>query len=206
MATFGTMMQALYDRLGLTGRTAMVERLVNEAKDRVVLSAKWPFLENTAALTVGSEGGRNYQLGVDVGHILAIYDSTGQPLEPLERVTYDRLYRADSSTANSPAVFTREHFSTAALANIHVWKSPQATTTLALRYLVRVPDLTDATSTQSFEQIPENLTIAITQAAEAALHENESSPQAQALEAKFQNTLARLAAAYQAPVIDDGTR
>lgn len=206
MATFGTMMQALYDRLGLTGKTALVERLVNEAKDRVVLSAKWPFLENTVNLTVGSFGGRNYQLGAAVGHILAIYDSTGQPLEPIERVTYDRLYRADGSTANSPTVFTREHFSTAALANIHVWKSPQASTALALRYLVRVPDLADATSTQSFEQIPENLTIAITQAAEAALHENESSPQAQALEAKFQNTLARMAATHQAPVIDDGTR
>lgn len=205
-------MQALFDRLGITdldnleaSRTTMVVRIVNEAKDRVVTSAKWPFLESSTALTVG-DSARNYLLGADVGNILAIYDSTGAPLEPVERVTYDRLYRADVSTADSPVVFTREHFATTAAPNVHVWKSPQVTSVLVLQYMVRVPDLTDAASAQSFEHIPANMTVAITEAAEAAFHEWESSPQAPSLEAKFQSTLGRMVQAYAAPVIDDGTR
>lgn len=205
MATFGAMMQALYDRLGFTGETALVVRLVNDAKDRVVHGAKWPFLEATTTFGVGNST-RNYQLGTDVGHILAIYDSVDQSVEPMERVTYDRLYRADASTANSPVIYTREHYSTTSRPNIHVWQSPAATTTLTLRYVMRVGDLADVSSTNSFDQIPANLTVAIQQAAEAALHSWQSSAQAQPLEDKFQRTLAQMAAFYQAPVIDDGTR
>ncbi len=199
------MMQALYDRIGITGHTALVERLVNEAKDRVLTSAKWPFLEQTTTVEVVPDT-RSYALGTDVAHILAIYDSTGKSVEPVERTTYDRIYRGDTATAAIPTVYTREHFATTAVPNIHFWKAPTATATLTLNFMIKVPDLTNAGSTGSFAQIPANLTIVITQAAEAALHEWESSSQAPALEAKYQDTLAKIAAAYAAPVIDDGTR
>lgn len=205
-------MQALFDRLGITdldnlpaSKTTLVERLVNEAKDRVVHSAKWPFLESSTTFEI-SKDIRGYQLEADVGNILAIYDSTGAPVEPVERVTYDRLYRSDVSTASTPVLFTREHFATTAAPRVHVWKSPQVTQDLTLQYMIRVGDLANASSTLSFDHIPANMTVAVTEAAEAAFHEWESSPQAANLEAKFQSTLARMAQAYQAPVIDDGTR
>ncbi len=205
MATFGGIMQALFDRLGATARASIIERMVNDGKDRVVYGAKWPWLEQTTTFSVGNSV-RAYAFSSEVGAVLALYDSTGQPVEPIERVTYDRLYRGNAATANSPVVYTEDFFSTTGNMNIHLWRSPAATTTLTLEHLVRVPDLSNATSTQNFEQIPDNLTILIQQAAEAAFHEWESSAQAPGLEAKYMQSLNRAAGILQAPVLDDGTR
>lgn len=150
--TFGAIKQAVYDLLGLTGETTMVERLVNSGKDMLVQRYKWPWLE-ASANQLWTTSQRAYTMSTDVGHIIGLYTSTGTPLDgEVDRKTYDELYRADTSTAANPEVWIEEGATSTGAINIHVWKTPSGNSTGTVRYIKRVPDV--STDGSSFQQIP----------------------------------------------------
>lgn len=191
---------------GSTDQAAVAVRIANQAKDKFVQAAKWPFLEYVGNF-IFTTNTRNYVVGTDVSHIVAIYGTDGGPLEPVDRHTYDRIFRADAtSAALNPTHFSIHRFSTAGEAYVHVWREPLALMTGTVSYIRRITDLTNAGSTNAFDHIPSECYVAITEMAEAMFEEWEDSPQAGPLWQKANQTLAMMAARHNAPLLVDATR
>lgn len=180
-------------------------RLANQAKDKWVNGAKWPYLEYTTNL-VFTTGTRQYTLGTDVGHVVSIITSAGQPLEPVHRATYDQVFHPDTATAVAPTAFAVRQFTTQAQPTVHVWKTPAAIGTGTLHYIRRITDMTNAGSANGFDHIPSEHYAGIIEFAEAMFHEWEDSPQAPALNQKANMTLAMMAQRCGAPLAIDATR
>lgn len=207
--TFSSILEAIYDRMGVTAgstsQSALAVRLANQAKDKFVEAAKWPFLEYSSNL-VFLPSTRNYVVGTDVQNIVAIYASAGDVLEPVERHTYDRIFRRDTATASAPTHFSVHRFSGSSQPNVNVWRTPTATSTGTIQYTRRIVDLTNAGSTSPFAQIPSECYVAIIEMAEAMFEEWEDSPQAQPLWQKANQTLAMMAQRHGAPLLVDAVR
>jgi len=192
--TFGDMLQALYDRLGLTGETDLAVRLINNGKDRYETARKWPFLE-TSTTQLFTSGTRTYLAPSNCRHILSIEGPSGLPLDSeVERETYDALYRADTSTATVPTVY-REQGTRQTDGSIYfqVWPNPSTNTSGTIRFLQHVPDLSSADTASSYYAIPSAHHFAILEFAEASFHEYEDSQQAQFLYSKALDSVNRLA-------------
>ena len=142
--TFNAMVVALQDLLGATGETTMIERMVNQGKDRYVHAAKWPHLESSVDLSFTTDQ-RIYAAPALAQSIVGIEDADGNRLLRQERDTYDELYRASTAAATEPSMYTEEGADVDALHQFHVWPKPSANSTGKIRFLVRVPDLSSTT-------------------------------------------------------------
>ena len=101
--TFNAMVVALQDLLGATGETTMIERMVNQGKDRYVHAAKWSHLESSADLSFTTDQ-RIYAAPALAQSIVGIEDADGKRVVRQERDTYDELYRPSTATGAAPSV------------------------------------------------------------------------------------------------------
>ena len=200
--TFNEMVVALQDHLGITGETTLVERLINQGKDRYVHAGKWPHLESSDTQFWTTDR-RAYAAPVLCESLVALEDSSGNRVLRQERDTYDELYRADASDAVEPSVYTEEGTDTDAIHQFHVWPKPSSDTEGKVRFLVRVPDLTSTTGT--FDHIPEAHHFAILKAAEIEFHEFEGQMDKAVLsEQQFIGMIRQLSGQLIAPVFEEG--
>lgn len=203
--TFLEMKTALYDRLGLTGETALVERLVNEGKDMYVTARKWGHLESSTT-QLWTSGTRAYTAIGAVDHITALEGSTGQEVNgDIHMDTYKALYRPDTSTAKTPTVYVEEGATIGAAKNFNVWPSPSENSSGTMRFLVRVPDLATASDSSPFDHIPSNHHFVILGAAEILFAEYENDQQAVLLRSQWEQDITRLAGETPKEVLRDGT-
>ena len=205
--TFGEMRQALWDRLGITAEQTLVQRLLNEAKDRYVTAYKWPHLETSEAVTFTS-GTRVIPLNTGIGSIIGLYDFIGTMIDGrVARETYDELYRADTSTATAPTVYCEQgSISTTKAIEVHIWPSPSATTAGTVRGLKRVSDLTTTDTSGTFDFIPTAHHFVLVDMAEQSFHEWEGEESlAQFAMARVEGGLNKLISLFQAPLGEDST-
>lgn len=200
---FGEMKQAVFDMLGVTGEVTMVERFINSSKDRYVEYSKWPHLEveEDLALTTGV---REYTLGTTMGHVLAMFTSAGAEIHgDVHRLTYNELYRGDTSTAANPELYIEQGTNTAGRIKIHTWKTVSEASTAKVRGLVRVPDIASA-SASVFQHIPVTHHFVVVELAQAEFREWEESEQAPAMRAKAERSLAKLAGETPRETLTEG--
>lgn len=204
--TFGDMMQDLLDRFGITGQVSLIERMVNQAKDDYVTVRKWPHLESSVT-QLWTTSARNYTLNSGFSAIVGLEDSDGEPLDgDVGRATYDNLYRADDSTGTAPTVYVEEGSNVSSDVRFHLWPTLTTNSSGLVHGLVRVADLSNATSTQSFQHIPSNHIAVINIRAAALFREWEGdAAAAQILDQQYRNKIAVLAGEIQQEKIDDGT-
>lgn len=199
---FGQMKQAVYDALGLTGETTMIERFVNSAKDRYVEHTKWPHLEVTQDLALVT-GTRGYTLSTTMGHVLNIFTSVGAEINgDVHRITYNQLYRNDLSTAANPEIYIEEGTETTGAIKIHTWKSPSEASTAKVHGLLRVPDA-DADGSV-FHHIPVTHHFVLVDLAVADFREWEEAEQALAARAKAEQGLAKLSGETPRQTLTEG--
>lgn len=134
--TFGEIKQRVYDKLGLTGETTMVESMVNETLLEVS-SAPWRYLQETSAQTIGSDGIAT--TGTSVAYPIEVYGTDGLPLDVVSQELYEDLYRGDTATtATNPLVATLDGQTSVGGHTITVWPKPTADLSGSLRYCRRV--------------------------------------------------------------------
>ncbi len=201
--TFNEMVVALQDHLGATGEVTMIERMVNQGKDRYVHAQKWPHLESSDT-QLFTTGVRTYAAPDLAQSIVGIENASGIPVKKQERDTYDELYRPSTATAVEPSMYAEEGTDVDAIHQFHVWPDPSTDTAGTIRFMVRVPDLTSGGGT--YDHIPEEHHFAVLKAAETEFHEQQGQEQKAALaEAKFTGMINQLAGAHVAPVLADGS-
>ena len=201
--TFNAMVVALQDLLGATGETTMIERMVNQGKDRYVHAAKWPHLESSVDLSFTTDQ-RIYAAPDLAQSIVGIEDASGNRLLRQERDTYDELYRPSTAAATEPSMYTEEGADVDAIHQFHVWPKPSSDTTGKIRFLVRVPDLTGTTGT--YDHIPEEHHFVILKGAEVEFREQQEQDTLAALaEAQFIGMINQLVGAHAGPVLADGS-
>lgn len=101
---FGELKQELYDRLGGTYETTLVERFVNEATQRVAASGKFRELEKSASISLLAAG--TTQCPSWVRDVIEIDDDNGKPLKQKDRDAWEDLYQEDGrSGAARPTAF-----------------------------------------------------------------------------------------------------
>ena len=200
--TFSDIKQRVYDLLGLTGESTLVGRLVNEAKDELVTAAKWWWLETTTSHLFTADT-RTYTLGTDVSGVIGMFTSTGEPVEFVNRVTYENLYRDSSSTAANPEVYTVEGGGSVGQPVVNVWPTPGENSTGKVRYLKRIADM--ALDTESPSQIPAEFHHAIVKGAIAKFREWEDDPRADSARSDFEQTLAKLRGLPESDTVDEQT-
>lgn len=201
--TFNEMVVALQDHLGIAGETTMIERMVNQGKDRYVHAGKWDHLESSAA-QLWTTGIRNYAAPALAESIVALEDASGNRLMRHERSTYDELYRPSASTAAAPSIYSEEGTDPDSIRQFQVWPEPSGNTTGTTRFLVRVPGLTSTTGT--YDHIPEAHHFAIVKAAEVEFHQREKDVSAAALaEQQFNTMIQQLSGVLVAPVFQEGS-
>lgn len=200
--TFNEMVVALQDHLGITAETTLVERFVNQGKDRYVHAAKWPHLESSVVQS-WTTNDRAYAAPALCESIVALEDADGNRVIRQERDTYDELYRADTSGAAAPSVYTEEGTDEDTIHQFHVWPKPSGNTSGTVRFLVRVPDLTSTTGT--YDHIPEAHHFTILKAAEVEFHLFEGQMNKAALsEQQFTNMIRQISGTLIAPVFEEG--
>lgn len=182
--TFGNLKQRVYDVLGLTDETTMVESIVNEVAQEVATAAPWRFLREKAdqAFTTSVT---YYTCGTRVAHVIDLHASDGTPLDIVHQDTFDDLYRSDTSTAAAPSVACIEgHESTGSCAAAFtVWPSPSALSTGTLWFLRRVAWMT---TDADVPEIPSQWHPVIEEGSIARYAKHESHPAMEKHEAKFQ--------------------
>ena len=201
--TFNAMVVALQDHLGITGETTLVERLVNQGKDRYVHAGKWPHLESSDTQFWTTDR-RTYAAPVLCESIVALEDASGNRVLRQERDTYDELFRRSTAAATEPSMYTEEGADVNALHQFHVWPKPSTNSTGKIRFLVRVPDLTGTTGT--YDHIPEEHHFVILKGAEVEFHNQQQQENLAAVaEAQFIGMINQLAGAHAALVLADGS-
>lgn len=200
---FNEMVVALQDHLGATGEVTMIERMVNQGKDRYVHAHKWPHLESSDD-QLFTTGVRAYAAPDLAESIVGIENASGITVKKQERDTYDELYRPSAATAVEPSIYVEEGADLNAIHRFHVYPGPSTDTTGTIRFMVRVPDLTSGGGT--YDHIPEGHHFAIVKAAEVEFHQQQSQDQRAALsEAQFTGMINQLAGAHVAPLLTDGS-
>lgn len=177
---FGELKQDLYDRLGLGASTpiastvTMVERLVNQAANRVATSQKWQWLEDDSTTLAMVNGTREYLVDPLVGDITALIDGDGIPLSQVARDTFEDFLRGDSTTAAKPLNFSYDKMDggTRSL-SVSMWPTPNEGSTITVRGFRRVAKMNSDTDVP---EIPDELHYLISDQAVALLREVEESP------------------------------
>lgn len=197
-------MQVLYDNLGLTGETALVERMINQAKDRYITARKWPHLVSTAN-QLWTSGQRAYTLSATVAHVLALFNSVGRAIERVAPAEYDQQFRPNGATG-SPEFYMEEGSDPTRNIRIHVHPQPAANETGSIRFVVRIPDLSDATSTSKFDHIPETHHFVIVEDAVGMFkgYEDSEHEQRELAERRWEQSILRLAEHSGAPPLKSG--
>lgn len=139
--TFGQIKQAVFDKLGLTSETTLVERMVNETQQEIAASARWGWLESSGTQLFTS-GTSLYAMGTDASELLGLQDADGQPLDFVQQDGFMDLYQADTSTATNPTIYTLRGMDTSNNLKFAVWPVPGANTSGTRRYLRRLADMT----------------------------------------------------------------
>jgi len=97
-----------FDRMGVpvasasAADLAMMKRFANEAAQFVAVSAKWPELDKSAAITFLTSG--LTALPSWVSDVTAVLNINGRPLAMKDRRAFDDLYRGDTTAATDPLV------------------------------------------------------------------------------------------------------
>lgn len=188
--TFGQIIQRVYDKLGLTAETTMVQRMVNEATQEVATAAPWRFLQEEAN-HLWTSGQAQYTVATSVSHVLQLHASTGWPLDLISQHLFKDLYRGDTSTAGYPYVAALNGMSTAGALSFRVWPTPASNSTGTMRYLRRVATMTtDANE----PEIPSEWHQLIVDGALSRFANHEDHEQLQAYRAQFDAELERMKA------------
>lgn len=181
--TFGQIKQALLDRLGnqefseLASTTVTVERIVNEATQKIASAKKWIWLEDAQKSIAMVGGTKSYFIDDTISDLLELIDANGAPLSEVARDTFEDLYRADTSTAANPTRYTVDGMAgTTRKIGITVWPTPSESSTVTIRGNRRVADMS---SDSDVPEIPDELHHLIVDQAIALLREFEESPMAE---------------------------
>ncbi len=181
--TFGQIKQALFDRLGdqeftpLATTITTVERIVNEAANKVASAKKWYWLEDAQTDITMVDATQSYFVDDSISDILELMDQNGDPLREVARDTFESLFRGDSTAAADPTHFTVDGMegSTRKI-GVSVWPIPNAGSTVTVRGYRRVVAMT---ADADVPEIPDELHQLIVDQAVALLREFEESPLAE---------------------------
>lgn len=187
--TFGELKQRVYDKLGLTAEETMVESMVNEALQEVATAAPWRFLmEQEDQLWTSSQ--TLYTTGARVGYVIELHDSSGNPLDIVDRQLFKDLYRGDTSTAASPSVaFLNGTSSSGTPVSFQVWPTPASNSTGKRLFLRRIAELT---TTADVPEIPTQWQYLIVDGALARFAGHESDTQLQEIKTEFEAGLQKM--------------
>lgn len=181
--TFGEIKQALYDRVGLQNFTptaawiVTVERIVNEAANKVASSKKWLWLEDDQTNLTMVSGTKSYLVDPTIADVLELIDQNGAPLSEVSRDTFEDAYRGDTSAAADPTRFTVDGMDgdTRSI-KVTVWPEPNEASTVTVRGLRRVAAMT---ADADVPEVPDELHHLIVDQAVALIREFEESPLAE---------------------------
>lgn len=186
--TFAELKQALFDRLGdqeftpLDSTVTTVERIVNEAANKVASSQKWYWLEDAQKSIAMVDGTSSYFLDATIGDIVELINGSGDPLSEVARDTFEDLYRGDSTAAANPTRFTVDGMQgSSRKIGITVWPEPSGASTVTIRGYRRIAEMT---ADSDVPEIPDELHHLIVDQAVALLREYEESPMAELAFAK----------------------
>lgn len=101
--TFLEICTDVYDRMGVTGNTDLVKRLVNEAVQVVATRAKLGLLEQSWAVTFSATGVT--ALSAEVMDVLSVLNDANVPLDEKDRDAFEDFYRGDVTAGSKPTVF-----------------------------------------------------------------------------------------------------
>lgn len=181
--TFGEIKQAVFDRYGAqefdpsAALIITVERMVNEAANKVASSEKWVWLEDAQTDIDMVDGTKSYFADATIADILELIDANGSPLSEVARDTFEDLYRGDSTEAAAPTRFCVDGMDGATRAiGVTVWPTPNAASTLTVRGYRRIAKMT---ADADVPEIPDELHHLIVDHAIALFREFEESPMAE---------------------------
>lgn len=112
--TFGEIKQALYDRIGLVGVTPLagtvtkVERVANEALQKVAANVNWEGLRNVWNVTFDVSG--ITALDATVRKVESIANAQGVVLDEKSPDAFEDFYRGDLTAGAHPLVFCVDGF------------------------------------------------------------------------------------------------
>lgn len=207
--TFAEMITRLQDRLGLTSTLDAstrnrLDRLLNDAKDRVVGAFKWHWLE-TSATQLFTSGTRNYQVTTACLEVISVEDFSGNAVRRVERMTYDEMYRPSTSTGAVPLCYSVQGFQASGAQSLHVWPNPSGNTAGTLRYVPKIASLSSANDTNSFDYMPVTHHFAVMKAAEVEFYRQEGQTEmSQTANAELQDEINRLAGGIESPMQKSG--